>query len=217
MLNVDLVTGEIAGTLLIAGLPDVTAAHIHQGAVGEDGAVVIPLAGDNTVRTVSKGTKLEPAQLTAYVDGKLYFNVHTKEKPKGELRGQIIPLANQEFISVSHMSGTQVVPNEVETSASGVGVLQVNLSNGDISGYVALSELPDVTAAHIHKGAKGKNGGVVVSLEPNDDKTIFSVPEGSVLTPSQLVSLLKEALYFNAHTAEHPAGAIRGQIKRVVD
>jgi uncharacterized protein (DUF302 family) len=217
ILNVDLVTGEIAGTLLIAGLLDVTAAHIHQGAVGEDGSVVIPLAGDNAVRTVPKDTILEPAQLTTYVDGNLYFNVHTKENPKGELRGQIIPFANQEFISVSDISGAQVVPNEVETSANGVGVLQVNLNNGDLSGYIALSELPDVTAAHIHQGARGENGGVVVPLEPNDDKTIFSVPEGTVLTPSQLVNLLKEELYFNAHTAEHPAGVIRGQIERVVD
>jgi hypothetical protein len=217
ILNVDLVTGEIAGTLLIAGLPDVTATHIHKGAVGEDGGVVIPLTGDNTVRTVSKDTKLEPAQLTAYVDGNLYFNIHTKENPKGEVRGQIIPFANQKFISVTHMSGAQVVPNQVETSANGMGVLQVNLSNGDISGYIVLSELPDVTAAHIHQGARGENGGVVVPLEPNDDKTIFSVPEGTVLTPSQLVSLLRKELYFNAHTAEYPAGAIRGQIERVVD
>ncbi len=218
LLNVDLVTGEIAGTVHIAGLSDVTTAHIHQGAVGENGGVVIPLEGDHKVRTIAKGTKLEqPDQLNAYVGGELYFNVHTKENPKGELRGQIIPFANQTFVSVTQLSGAQVVPDEIDTTASGVGVLHVNLSSGDISGYIVLSDLPDVTAAHIHQGARGENGGVIVPLEANDDKTRFSVPEGTVLTPEQLVSLLKEPLYFNAHTTEHPAGAIRGQIERVVD
>ncbi len=110
-----------------------------------------------------------------------------------------------------------VVPNEVVTNASGVGILQVDLSNGDISGHITLSGLPDVTVAHIHQGTREENGEIIIALEPNDDKTIFSVPENTVLTPSQLKILLKAELYFNAHTAEYPASAIRGQIERVIN
>ena len=86
LLKVDLSSGEISGMLQIMGLSEVTGAHIHQGASGENGPVIIPLAGDNTMRIIPPGTILTPEQLSAYSEGNLYFNVHTPQNPTGELR-----------------------------------------------------------------------------------------------------------------------------------
>jgi hypothetical protein len=69
-----------------------TAAHIHEGAAGANGPVVVPLdkTGDNEWSS-KPGAKLTDAQFQAYKAGRLYFNVHTPQNKGGEIRGQIRP------------------------------------------------------------------------------------------------------------------------------
>ena len=69
-----------------------TMVHIHEGAAGANGPPVIRLkpAGGGVWR-VAPGTKLTPAEYKAFRAGELYFNVHSKRDPAGELRGQIKP------------------------------------------------------------------------------------------------------------------------------
>jgi len=83
--------GAISGSVTTSGVAG-TAAHIHMGAIGKNGPVVIPLqkSGDDTWR-VPAGAKLKPDQMAAYKSGKLYINVHTAAHKSGEVRGQIIP------------------------------------------------------------------------------------------------------------------------------
>jgi hypothetical protein len=68
------------------------AAHIHEGAAGANGPVIVPLekTGDN-VWTSKPGHKLTAAQYEAYKAGRTYFNVHTAQNKGGEIRGQIRP------------------------------------------------------------------------------------------------------------------------------
>ena len=68
------------------------AAHIHEGAAGQNGPVIVPLkkSGDND--WVSEpGAKLTEAQFQSYKQGRLYFNVHSPQNKGGEIRGQIRP------------------------------------------------------------------------------------------------------------------------------
>ncbi len=69
------------------------------------------------------------------------------------------------------------------------------------------------TAAHFHKGAPGKNGGVVVPIfAGNTAKSPF---KGSKkLTAEQAGELMSGQLYLNIHTAAHPPGEIRGQLTK---
>ncbi len=69
------------------------------------------------------------------------------------------------------------------------------------------------TAAHFHKGAPGKNGGVVVPIfAGNTAKSPF---KGSKkLTAEQAGDLMAGQLYLNIHTAAHPPGEIRGQLTK---
>jgi hypothetical protein len=80
-------------------------------------------------------------------------------------------------------------------------------------------------AAHIHTGAAGVNGGIVVMLmvpDPAAKECITAVPDGSVentisvLTQGELDAIIDNpaGFYANVHTAPFPAGAIRGQLAR---
>ena len=67
------------------------------------------------------------------------------------------------------------------------------------------------TAAHIHFGAKGKNGPVIVPLAKKGDT--YSVPEGRKLTAAQMKAFKAGELYVNVHTARHKGGEVRAQIQ----
>ena len=66
-----------------------TAAHIHTGAIGLNGAVLIPLAASAADFGVTKITNLTTAQYTALLNSRLYVNVHTTLFPAGKIRGQL--------------------------------------------------------------------------------------------------------------------------------
>ena len=87
-------TATLSGTMLTWKLTfahlsgPATAAHIHAGARGVAGPVLIPLCGPCS--TPASGTvTLTQAQIDSIKAGKTYVNVHTTKNPNGEIRGQI--------------------------------------------------------------------------------------------------------------------------------
>src|ERR671930_930964 len=90
----------------VNNMEKVTAAHIHQGKVGENGPIVVTLFKTNspsatTNGILSQGTitsakfegPLAGKQLSDLINminnGEAYVNVHTQANPKGEIRGQL--------------------------------------------------------------------------------------------------------------------------------
>lgn len=107
------------------------------------------------------------------------------------------------------LSGGQEVP-PATTSAFGSGRIVVG-TDMSVSGSVT-TEGVEATAAHIHLGATGKNGPVIIPLAKTADN-VWSVPAGAKLTDAQYASYKAGDLYVNVHSAKYKGGEIRGQLK----
>ena len=84
-----LVGRKLTWKLTFSGLTGkATAAHIHKGAVGKAGNVVISLCTPCKSGVHGKA-KLSAALKRALTHHKLYVNVHTAKNPNGEIRGQL--------------------------------------------------------------------------------------------------------------------------------
>jgi len=80
--------GAVSGSVSATGVAG-TAAHIHEGAAGANGPVIVPLTKDGDSYKVPAGAKLTSAQLASFKAGNLYVNVHSAANPNGEIRAQL--------------------------------------------------------------------------------------------------------------------------------
>ena len=107
------------------------------------------------------------------------------------------------------LAGDQEVP-PVATAASGTGTISIG-EDGTVSGSIQTTGI-EGTAAHIHLAAPGQNGPVAIPLAKSG-KGRWSVPAGAKLTEAQAEAHKAGNLYVNVHSAAHPGGEIRGQLK----
>src|SRR6267142_7270685 len=95
---------------------------------------------------------------------------------------------------------------------NGTATVRLRLGQAQACYKVAAKNLPASVGAHIHSGAAGSAGPVVIPFAtPGADGTA----SGCATTTRPLVAaILKDpgSYYVNVHTAEFPAGAIRGQL-----
>jgi hypothetical protein len=84
--------------------------------------------------------------------------------------------------------------------------------------FEGLEEKP-ATRGHIHLGAPGENGPILVTLFDSPEEPVESRSKGCVapdVAPRAVIELLKEnpgEFYVNVHNEEFPNGAIRGQLR----
>lgn len=120
-----------------------------------------------------------------------------------------VDLRAQVVIFDAALDGAQEVP-PVATAARGWGVVRFDPATNGVRIFVfheALSGPP--TAAHLHLGAFGVNGGVALPLAPASANTLTGV---GVLAPAAAAALVAGGTYLNVHTAANPGGEIRGQV-----
>lgn len=107
-----------------------------------------------------------------------------------------------------NLSGSQEVP-PVNAAGSGVGTIKVG-ADGAVTASIRTTNVNGV-AAHIHEGASGANGPVIVPMVKRGDNEWTTEP-GAKFTPAQLDAYKAGRTYFNVHTAQNKGGEIRGQI-----
>jgi hypothetical protein len=120
-------------------------------------------------------------------------------------------MTNAPALMVGHrvtLTGAQEVP-PVTTSATANGVVMI-APDRSVSGAVTTTGI-NGTAAHIHEGAAGANGPVIVPMvKEGDNKFVF--PAGAKVTDAQYDAYKAGRLYVNVHSAAHPGGELRAQI-----
>jgi hypothetical protein len=203
--------GQVCYQIAAKNLPPAVAAHIHHGDTGTAGPVVVPLTTLNAAGS-SRGCATAARGLVKAIlstPASFYANVHTAEYPGGAIRGQLAgtPTASFGTIFALDLKGTS------EPNATGSAVLRILKDTSTVCYrlHAANVTLPTV-AAHIHKGAAGVNGPVVVPFTaPGADGN----SSGCVVSTAAIVDDIlanPSGYYVNVHTVEHPAGAIRSQL-----
>ena len=107
------------------------------------------------------------------------------------------------------LSGANEVP-PVQTSASGTASVRVS-GDGAVEVKVNVSGMTP-TAAHIHQGAAGANGPVIVPLAKSGDSMFVSAP-GFKMSEDHIKAYRAGNTYVNVHSAKNPGGEIRAQLK----
>ena len=119
---------------------------------------------------------------------------------------------NLQTVSIMLDSTSTVPPANVD-GASGTGSFSVDTETGAIAGSVTVSGTTGTpTMAHIHSGAAGEAGPVVVNLEANEDSSVWSVPEGEALDAAGIELFNAGNLYVNVHTEANAPGELRSQL-----
>jgi CHRD domain len=121
---------------------------------------------------------------------------------------------------VINLAGSEEVP-PVQTEAT--GVFEISPASDSIGYTMNATDIEGATAGHVHLGAKGENGPIVVTLFKYDSP-MNEVSENGTITADKLegpmagkqISDLAAAgsngsLYINIHTERNPNGEIRGQ------
>ncbi len=107
------------------------------------------------------------------------------------------------------LSGANEVP-PVQTSASGTGTVIVH-PDKSVKVDLKVSGMQP-TAAHIHMGAAGQNGGVIVPLEKKGADEFVSKSDAK-LTDEQYAAYKAGHTYVNVHSDAHKGGEIRAQLR----
>ena len=170
---------------------NITAAHIHRGAAGENGPPVFTLAASTTM--ISEVTAADlggAAEFQGFLDdlwwGNLYVNVHSTAHPDGEIRGQIgRPALSLYFPQFGNGGGT------AETEGFTSSIVLVNTSTTTaVSGTVYFR---DMDGYPLPVGLTGGSGvippgtpvsQVDFSLEPLGSTTVNTDGNGDILLGS---------------------------------
>ena len=188
------------------------AAHIHVAARGSAGPVRVPLCAPCTSGVTGNAT-IDSAVLDAIMNDRAYVNVHTPTNPAGEIRDQVAIEANAR----TTLRASQERPKPKGKLAKARGTFTATITRSGTSGVIVwrltFTKLSGrAIAAHIHSGARGKAGPVIVPL----CTPCKSGARGRATVSSTVLDALESGrTYVNIHTKKNPAGEIRGQLPAV--
>jgi len=191
-----------------AQLSDLTMMHIHKGAAGVAGPVVIPFTIGTSTMSCANGVD---AALVADIKANpanYYYNVHTAQFPAGAARGQLALVTARVDLTAA-ISHNNEVPPVTNATTTGTAHIMIDTASDLVCVQLTLQNqsIGNLTAMHIHSGAAGVNGPVVIPFTPG----AMACSIGPAATVSDIVAHPAH-YYFNVHTQANPAGEARGQL-----
>jgi hypothetical protein len=204
--------------LWVTDISEPSAAHIHTGVAGASGGVFIDFGAtftevDSDTYLATGSVAADTATISSVLDAPaaFYFNVHNADHTGGALRAQVLGSGASSHALAGTLRGTRQVDNPGDPDGTGYG--SVVFDDGVAHYFLAVEDVDEPTAAHIHTGTATENGGVVVDFDAT-----FSdgVATGAVAVDEDLAAEILGApdqFYFNVHNDEFPTGAVRGQLR----
>jgi hypothetical protein len=122
-----------------------------------------------------------------------------------------MPLASAATTNLqATLDAAEEVPNPGPAGAKGTAKVVLDDAANTLCYELTWEGIQDPTAAHVHTGAKGVAGPVAVDFKLKDNGPKACVP----VNPTSLAQIRDNpgGHYVNVHTADHPKGAIRGQL-----
>jgi CHRD domain len=108
-------------------------------------------------------------------------------------------------------TGSQEVPGPGDSDGSASANLTLNPEKEEVCFEIQVKDIASATLAHIHAGAAGTAGPVVISLTAPTEG--FS--KGCAHASRELIQQISQNpgnFYLNIHNAEFKTGAVRGQL-----
>ena len=112
------------------------------------------------------------------------------------------------------LAGVTEGENPGDPDGSGTASIVIDPTAGTACWNLTAENINPVTQSHIHIGAEGESGDIVVPLDVDG----FTGSSEGCIEPMEDAAVLQEILdnpagyYVNLHTEDFPAGAIRGQL-----
>jgi hypothetical protein len=129
------------------------------------------------------------------------------------------PAAAAPVTLVASLTGPAEVPGPGDADAFGAAEFRVDVRKAKVCFTLVVLDLTLPTAAaHIHEGAEGVAGDIVVTLEAPVEIAGSGIGISSGCVGDQSKALLRniknnpDQFYCNVHTSDFPAGAVRGQL-----
>jgi hypothetical protein len=160
---------------------------------------------NNSINRQRLGTALVAAAL-AVMAGCSMMGKDKEDEEHGGTRSNVAGVGRMEAVT---LSGSNEVP-AVSSSAAGTGSVTV-ARDRSVMAKITVTGM-NATAAHIHMGAAGANGPVIVPFTKSGDNT-FVAPDGAKMTEEQYEAWKAGRTYVNVHSAANPGGEIRAQLR----
>lgn len=110
------------------------------------------------------------------------------------------------------LTGAAEVPAPGDPDGSGSAFVTINQGQGEVCFEINVADVDPIAAAHIHVGAAGVPGGVVVNFDVASNGL-----SGCVDVEASLAKAIRQSpgdYYVNVHNAAFPGGALRGQLEK---
>jgi len=112
------------------------------------------------------------------------------------------------------LTGAAAVPGPGDPDGAGSARITLDAAQGEVCYDLFVVDIDPPFASHIHEGAAGEEGAIVVGLAPPVNGTASGCVSGVDSALIVAVLATPAAYYVNVHTQTYAAGAVRGQLKR---
>lgn len=241
-------TVRFLGNAVFPGAATVTGLHIHEGAAAVNGPVVINtgINGNNSVALATGAgifdytvTVTDTALLGRLLKNPpgFYVNLHTTVNAGGAIRGQLIRFEERlaQTVTMTNDKEVPAVTNQPGNAVATITAIPTRDEKGVITGGTTAFSMQynfdnaaTLTGLHIHEGAEGTNGPVVINTGINGANTValangkgsanFVVPiTASNLAPFQRMIANPAGFYVNVHTTVNGGGVARNQLSSLTN